>query len=107
MLNSAPTPRGAHERQAGESPLARLFVEHNQELLSFLVALYLTVSRGGMGSLGIGMVLLFVLGTGRLQMLANLLLVALPGAWLWWRMQNMPGLLETGIPPQGRPSGTP
>ena len=36
----------------------------------------------------------------RLQMLANLLLVALPGAWLWWRMQSLPGLLETGIRPQ-------
>ena len=69
-------------------------------VLCFLVALYLTVSRGGLGSLGIGMILLFVLGSGRLQMLANLLLVALPGAWLWWRMQGLPGLLETGVPPQ-------
>ena len=38
MLNSAPTLQGAAERKAGESPLARLFVEHNRELLSFLVA---------------------------------------------------------------------
>jgi O-antigen ligase len=68
--------------------------------LSFLVALYLTVSRGGIGSLAIGLILLFVLGTPRLQMLANLLLVALPGAWLWWQMQGLPGLLDTGIPPQ-------
>jgi hypothetical protein len=71
-------------------------------VLSFVVALYLTVSRGGLGSLGIGMILLFVLGSSRLQMLANLLLVALPGAWLWWRMQNLPGLLETGIRPQDK-----
>jgi hypothetical protein len=69
-------------------------------VLSFLVALYLTVSRGGIGSLGLGVILLFVLGSGRLQMLANLLLVALPGAWLWWRMQSLPGLLETGISPR-------
>jgi hypothetical protein len=69
-------------------------------LLSFMVALYLTVSRGGLGSLGIGMIVLFVLGGSRLQMLANLLLMALPGAWLWWRMQSLPGLLETGIRPQ-------
>jgi O-Antigen ligase len=69
-------------------------------VLSFFVALYLTVSRGGIGSLGMGMILLFVLSTSRLQMLANLLLVALPGAWLWWRMQSLPGLLETGIRPQ-------
>ena len=71
-------------------------------VLSFVVALYLTVSRGGLGSLGIGMILLFVLGSSRLQMLANLLLVALPGAWLWWRMQSLPGLLETGISPQDK-----
>jgi RNA polymerase sigma-70 factor (ECF subfamily) len=38
VLNSAPTLQGAAERKAGESPLARLFVEHNRELLSFLVA---------------------------------------------------------------------
>ena len=69
-------------------------------VLSFVVALYLTVSRGGLGSLGIAMILLFILGGSRLQMLANLLLVALPGAWLWWRMQSLPGLLETGIRPQ-------
>jgi hypothetical protein len=70
--------------------------------LSFAVALYLTVSRGGIGSLAIGMVILFVLGGSRLQMLANLLLMALPGAWLWWRMQNLPGLLNTGISPQDK-----
>ena len=69
-------------------------------LLAFLVALYLTVSRGGLGSLGIGVILLFVLGGARLQMLANLLLAAVPGAWLWWRMQDLPGLLQTGIGPQ-------
>jgi hypothetical protein len=69
-------------------------------LLSFMVALYLTVSRGGLGSVGIGMIVLFILGGSRLQMLANVLLVALPGAWLWWRMQSLPGLLETGIRPQ-------
>ena len=69
-------------------------------VLSFLVTLYLTLSRGGLGSLGIGLILLFVLGSTRLQMLANLLLVSLPGAWLWWRMQSLDGLLETGITPQ-------
>src|SRR5215216_1879990 len=70
--------------------------------LSFVVALYLTVSRGGLGSLGIGMILLFLHGSPRLQMLANLLLAALPGAWLWWRMQSLPGLLETGVRPQDK-----
>jgi hypothetical protein len=69
-------------------------------VLSFLVTLYLTVSRGGIGSLGIGLILLFALGSGRLQMLANLLLLSLPGAWLLWRMQDLHGLLRIGIPRQ-------
>ena len=69
-------------------------------VLSFLVTLYLTVSRGGIGSLGIGFILLFALGSGRLQMLANLLLLSLPGAWLLWRMQDLHGLLRIGIPRQ-------
>ena len=65
--------------------------------LSFLIALYLTVSRGGIGSLGIGMIVLFVFGSGRLRMFADLLLLSLPGAWLWWQMQSLPGLLGTGV----------
>jgi hypothetical protein len=65
--------------------------------LSFFIALYLTVSRGGIGSLGIGLIVLFVITSGRLQMLADLLLLSLPGAWLWWQMQSLPGLLGTGI----------
>ncbi|HEX6710624.1 MAG TPA: O-antigen ligase family protein [Rubrobacter sp.] len=69
-------------------------------VLSFLITLYLTVSRGGIGSLGIGMIVLFILGSGRLQMLANFLLLSLPGAWLWWRMQTLHGLLGTGVSQQ-------
>ncbi len=65
--------------------------------LSFLIALYLTVSRGGIGSLGIGLIVLFVFGSGRLRMFANLLLISLPGAWLWWQMQSLPGLLGSGV----------
>ena len=65
--------------------------------LSFLIALYLTVSRGGIGSLGIGLIVLLVLGSGRLRMLVDLLLLSLPGAWLWWQMQSLPGLLGTGV----------
>ncbi len=68
--------------------------------LAFLIVLYLTVSRGGIGSLGIGLIVLFVLASGRLQMLANLLLLSLPGAWLWWRMQSLPGLLGTEVSSQ-------
>jgi hypothetical protein len=65
--------------------------------LSFFIALYLTVSRGGIGSLGIGLIVLIVITSGRLRMLADLLLLSLPGAWLWWQMQSLPGLLGTGV----------
>lgn len=65
--------------------------------LAFLVTLYLTLSRGGIGSLGIGLLVLFVLGGNRLQLLANLLLLSLPGAWLLWRMQGLEGLLGTEV----------
>jgi O-Antigen ligase len=68
--------------------------------LAFLVALYLTFSRGGIGSLGIGLICLFVLTPSRLQMLANLLLLCVPGAWLLWRMQSLEGLTQAGIPEQ-------
>jgi hypothetical protein len=65
--------------------------------LSFFIALYLTVSRGGIGSLGIGLIVLVVITSGRLRMLADLLLLSLPGAWLWWQMQSLPGILGTGV----------
>jgi len=65
-------------------------------LLAFLAALYLTVSRGGIGSLAVGLALLLVLANNRLQTVANLLLVALPGAWLWWSSRGLEGLLQQG-----------
>ena len=65
--------------------------------LSLLIALYLTVSRGGIGSLAIGLIVLLVLGSDRLPMLANFLLLSLPGAWLWWQMQSLPALLGTDV----------
>lgn len=67
-------------------------------VLAFLTALLLTVSRGGIISLGVGLALLFLLASGRLQMLANLLLVSAPGAWLFWRMQELGGLWRAGVP---------
>lgn len=67
-------------------------------LLGSLVTLYLTLSRGSIGAFGLGLGILFVLGTNRLQMLANLLLVSLPGAWLWWRMQDLGALLNPDAP---------
>ena len=62
-------------------------------VLAFLVVLYLTISRGGLASLGVGGLLLLVLARERLQVIANLLLVGVPGAWLLWRMQDLEGLL--------------
>ena len=70
--------------------------------LALLTALYLTVSRGGLVSLGIGMVVLLILVKSRLRMGANLLLMVLPGAWLLWRIANIKGLLEVGVPDQQR-----
>jgi hypothetical protein len=70
--------------------------------LAFLFALYFTLSRGGIGSLGVGVILLFVLASNRLQMLANLLLVSVPGAWLLWQMQNLKGFMQAGAPDQQR-----
>jgi O-antigen ligase/polysaccharide polymerase Wzy-like membrane protein len=63
-------------------------------LLGFLVTLYLTLSRGGLGSFGVGLGVLFMLGANRLQMLANLLLVSVPGVWIWWRIQGLGALLD-------------
>jgi hypothetical protein len=68
--------------------------------LVLLVALYLTFSRGGIGSLGVGLVSLFVLTESRLQTLANLLLLSVPGAWLLWRMQSLEGLMRTHVSEQ-------
>jgi hypothetical protein len=70
--------------------------------LAFLFALYFTLSRGGIGSLGVGVILLFALTSNRLQMLANLLLISAPGAWLLWRAQNLEGFLQVGASDQQR-----
>ena len=69
---------------------------------AFLVVLYLTFSRGGIGSLGVGLVCLFVLTGNRLQVLANLLLLCVPGVWLLWRVQSLEGLIQARIPEQQR-----
>jgi len=63
-------------------------------LLASLVTLYLTLSRGGIGSFAVGLGVLFALGANRLQMLANLLLVSVPGAWVWWRIQGLGALFD-------------
>ena len=68
--------------------------------LAFLVTLYLTFSRGGIGSLGVGLISLFVLSTNRLQMMVNLLLASVPCAWLLWRLQSLEGLMQASASEQ-------
>src|ERR687886_1308011 len=51
--------------------------------------LYFTFSRGGLMSLGVGLMVLFVVGESRLQMFANLLLVCVPLFWLLWSAQDL------------------
>ena len=63
-------------------------------LLASLVTLYLTLSRGGLGSFAVGLGVLFALSANRLQMFANLLLVSVPAAWVWWRIQGLDALLD-------------
>lgn len=65
-------------------------------LLGFFVAMLLTISRGGIFSLGVGVAVLLILASGRLQMIANLLLVSAPAAWIFWRMRDLEGLWRAG-----------
>jgi hypothetical protein len=58
-------------------------------ILVFGVILYLTFSRGGMLSLAAGLVVLFVVGGRRLQMLGSLLLIFGPLVWLVWEVQGL------------------
>lgn len=66
--------------------------------LAFLVALYLSASRGGIGSLAVGLLPLVLMSGARLRMLANLLLLSAPGAWLAIQMQDLQGLWRAGVP---------
>jgi hypothetical protein len=70
--------------------------------LALIFALYFTLSRGGIGSLGVGVILLFALTSNRLQMLANLLIISAPGAWLLWRVQDLEGFMQASAPVQQR-----
>jgi len=70
--------------------------------LSLLAALYLTFSRGGLLAMGVGLVVLFVLSSNRLQMFANLVLVGGPLGWLYFRIQQLPDLTRQGLEPAQR-----
>ena len=58
----------------------------------FGLTLYLTLSRGGIVSLGAGLFTMFVLGGNRLQNFVNLALVTAPLAWLIYQVQGLEAL---------------
>ena len=58
-------------------------------------ALYFTFSRGGLLSLGVGIVVLFVLGGNRLQTFVNLVLASAPLGWLLYTAQDLKALFAT------------
>ena len=63
-------------------------------VLLFGVVLYLTLSRGGMLSLGAGLFTVFALGGNRLQTFVNLALVSAPLAWLLYQVQGLEALFQ-------------
>ena len=71
-------------------------------LLICSLALYFTLSRGGLVAVGLGMIVLFALSGHRLQMFANLFLFSVPLLWVIQQAQALEQLFQTGIPPQAR-----
>jgi len=69
-------------------------------ILGFIATMYLTASRGGIASLGIAGGLMILLSNYRVQMVSNLLLISVPGAWLVWRMQGLEALRQAGASDQ-------
>lgn len=76
------------------SPLARGV--YAALLLGFCAALFFTFSRGGFVSLGLGLLVFFVLGSDRLHGLANLLLLSAPVLWLLYRTRSHEALYQEG-----------
>lgn len=71
-------------------------------LLVCSLALYFTLSRGGLGAFGLGLIVLFALSSNRLQMFANVLLFSAPLLWVVQQAQGLENLFQTGIPPRDR-----
>ena len=71
-------------------------------LLVCSLALYFTLSRGGLMAVGAGMIVLFALSSNRLQSFANVLLFSVPLLWVVAQAQGLERLFATGIPPQAR-----
>ena len=78
------------------NPLAR--ATYAVLLVVMCAALYFTLSRGGFASLGLGVVVFFVLCSERLQNFANLLLLCAPVLWLVYRTQNYAALYDSDAP---------
>jgi O-antigen ligase len=64
--------------------------------LCCVAVLFLTASRGGIFSLGIGVLAFVAITPDRLQALFSVFLLAIPGVALVLRMQSLDGLLEVG-----------
>lgn len=58
-------------------------------------ALYFTFSRGGLLSIGVGIIVLFILGGNRLQTIVNLILASGPLGWLLYEAQDLGALFAT------------
>ena len=82
------------------SPIVRGF--YAVGLITCSLALYFTLSRGGLMAVGVGLLVLFVLSGNRLQMFANVLLFSVPLFWVIQQVQSLEKLFETGIQPQER-----
>ncbi|MDP9455140.1 MAG: O-antigen ligase family protein [Actinomycetota bacterium] len=83
-----------------KGPIVRGFYAVGLTICS--LALYFTLSRGGLMAVGLGMLVLFALSRNRLQMFANVLLFSVPLLWVVQQAQGLEKLFETGIPPQAR-----
>ncbi|MGB3634791.1 MAG: O-antigen ligase family protein [Rubrobacteraceae bacterium] len=78
-----------------KSPLARGV--YAALVVLFAMALYFTLSRGGIISLGAGLFTVFLLGGNRLQTFVNLSLISAPMAWLVYSVQDLETLFRENV----------
>lgn len=71
-------------------------------IIAFAATIYMTASRGGIATLVVGIFVLLALTGNRLQTAGNLFLLAIPGAFLLWRMRNTDALLRSGVTDEQR-----
>jgi hypothetical protein len=80
--------------EGAKNPFLRGF--YAAAVVAFVATVYLTASRGGIATLGLGILVLLALTGNRLQAAGNLILLSIPGAVLLWRMFSTEALLSTG-----------